>query len=82
MTKSSNLMKLDNSSIYYARMLLFVFVFHVYWKIAQNSRAFSLLRQHLRRVGVIAEQTKVLLFAKRSDGPIIQLSSCGHEHKQ
>ena len=35
-----------------------------------------------RSIGVIAEQTKVLLFAKRSHGSIIRLLSCDHEHKQ
>ena len=32
-------MILDNSGVDYARMLLFVFVFLVYWKIKPNSRA-------------------------------------------
>ena len=40
-------MILDNSGIDYSRMLLFVFVFLVCWKIAPNSRAFSRLGQHL-----------------------------------
>ena len=35
--KISNLMILDNSGIYYSRMLLFVFL--VYWKIEPNFRA-------------------------------------------
>ena len=35
-----------------------------------------------RIIGVIAEQTKLLSFAKRSHGPIIRLWSCDHEHKQ
>ena len=47
MTKKSNLMILDNSGIDYTLMLLFVFGFLVYWKIAPISRAFSRLRQHL-----------------------------------
>ena len=39
MTKKSNLMIVDNSSIDYSRMLLFVLGFLVYWKIEPNSRA-------------------------------------------
>ena len=38
-TKKRNLMILDNSSIDYSRMLLFVIGFLVYWKIEPNSRA-------------------------------------------
>ena len=33
-----------------------------------------------RIIGVLAEQTKVLLFAKRIHVPIIRLWSCDHEH--
>ena len=36
----------------------------------------------VRIIGVIAEQTKVILVAKRSHGPIIRLSSCDHEHER
>ena len=46
-TKKSNLMILDNSGIDYSQMLLFVFSFLVYWKIKQNSHAFSRIRQHV-----------------------------------
>ena len=35
-----------------------------------------------RIIGVIAEQTKLLSFAKRSQGPIIGLWSRDHENKQ
>ena len=36
-----------------------------------------------RIIGVIAVQTKVLSFVKRShDGPTIRLSSCDHDHQQ
>ena len=37
--KTNNLMIPDNSSTDYARMLVFVFGFFVYWKITTNSRA-------------------------------------------
>ena len=40
-------MILDNSGIYYALMLLFVFRFLVYRKISPNSFAFSCLWEHL-----------------------------------
>ena len=43
-------MILDNSGIDYSRMLFFVFVFLVYWKIETNSSAFSRVWQHPRRV--------------------------------
>ena len=62
MTKKSNLMILDDYGI---DMLLFVFGFLVYWKIEPNSRA--LVTPEAR---IIAKQTKVCLFAKRSHGPI------------
>ena len=35
-----------------------------------------------RNIVVIAAQTKVILFARRSHGPILRLWSCDHEHKQ
>ena len=35
-----------------------------------------------RIIGVVAEQTKLLLFAKRSHGPIIRLWLRDHEYKQ
>ena len=40
-------MILDNSGIDYARILLFLFDFRVYFKTEPNSRAFPSLRQHL-----------------------------------
>ena len=46
----SNLMILDNSGIDYEQMLIFVFGFLVYWKIARNSRSFSRLQQYLKAV--------------------------------
>ena len=46
--KKSNLSKIDNSGIDYARMLLFVSL--VYWKMKANCLTFSCLSQHLTKL--------------------------------
>ena len=51
--------------------------------VAPNDRITQLCTiSEARIIGVITEQTKVILFAKRLHGPIIRLSSSDHEHQQ
>ena len=50
--------------------------------VVKNNTTATPAEHEARIIGVIAEQTKVLLFAKRIYGPIIRLCQCDHEHKQ